>query len=629
MTEHRSPITTVDGFGRDEVVSGGYDGQVIAWRHTAGGAGVLEARWSVAFDDLVNDVRTSPDGTAVAVAVADRFAYVLDLADGAHRLALGPHGDDVNVVRWLPDGRGLVCVMDHLDPLVHLWRPPAGSDAGDGAWTARVLRGHRSGVFGAALDPTGTRLATAAEDATARIWDLTTEAELHVLAHPGDPEAIDWSPDGSLVATGCDDGRCRLWDPVAGALVRTLEDARAAVRFVRFSADGRRLLVGAYDATLREYDTADWSVRTELRRPDQWERAAAHLGTAVVVGSMGARPVLHAVPDGMGPSPSPSTDPVPTHRRPTFGINALAVRGDRLAIGRDDGAVVVATLDPAGAVRDEVVVARHAGIVNAVAHAPDGRSIASADYRGTLGIAPLGPDSRGPARFAPTPDGGPINALVWHPDGERLFSAGYDGVIRMWAGTEQLAQWRAHHAPIKSLCWSAPAGLLVAGSSDGTLSAWRAPAPGDRHATRGAQPAPDPVWRAGGPDVVLVNAVAADAAGAVVSASRDLHLRRWAAEDGALLEVLPAAHTKSVKAVAASAEGRRLVSGSYDGTGLLWTWRDGGWRWRRLLHHGKPGVPAVGLHRGAPLTAGWDGTIAHWSATDTATVWSPSRTVDP
>jgi WD40 repeat protein len=572
---HRSPITCIDhdpAAGR--LVTGGYDGRVVAW---AGGA----VSWQVDFDDLVNDVRFSPDGTRVAVAVADRHAYVLDVADGSHVLALGPHGDDVNVVRWLPDGAGLVCVMDHLDTAVRVWRP------NDGSWTATNLEGHASGVFGAAVDPAGRRLATAAEDRTARLWDLHSGAVLGVLDHPGDPEAIDWSPDGTIVATGCDDGICRLWDPDRGTVRRTLDDAAAAVRFVRFSADGRRLLVGAYDATMRVYDTATWDVVATHRHPMQWERAAVPVGDGVAIGSFGAEPVLHPA-TGTGPAP-------------TFGINALTTTpsGDGVLVGRDDGAVVEVVF-AAGRLGRARLLTRHESIVNTVAATRT--HVASADYRGVVHVSPL---DGGERVICTAREGGPVNAVVWSPDGTTFHTAGYDGVIRRWsADGRQLASWRAHHSPIKSLAWSRPTGLLVAGSSDGTLSAWR----------DGAA-----AWRAGADDLVLVNAVAADDAGVVVSASRDLFVRRWDAASGALVEALPRAHTKSVKAVATSADGSRLVTGAYDGVVVSWHRGPDGWRWQRLLHHGKPGVPAVGLQPGSAsgppfvLSAGWDGSLATWT----------------
>lgn len=583
---HASPITCLDHDPTSgKLLTGGYDGLVICWLD-----GVEQ--WRVPFDDLVNDVRFSPDGRRAAVAVADRFAFVLDAQDGSGVLALGPHGDDVNVVRWLPGGDGLVCVMDHLDPVVRVWSDPGGAAGPGGSWQARRLEGHGSGVFGAALDPEARRVATAAEDGTARVWDLETLAVTQVLTHPGDPEAIDWSPDGSLIATGCDDGLCRLWDPDNGEVLRTLDEAAAAVRFVRFSADGRRLLVGAYDATMRVYDTADWTVREAYTAPFQWERAAVDAGDRVAVGSFGGAPVFH---------PSPEAVPPPA----TFGINALAVDGDTVAVARDDGAVLTVTLE-----RDEFgnvipggvgprTLGRHDSIVNTVAFSPDGRTVASADYRGVLHLAARDGSA---VRVAAAPEGGPINAVLWHPDGSCLYSAGYDGVIRRWSaeGVQQ-ERWAAHHAPIKSLAFSGPVGALVAGSSDGTLSAWA-------DATL--------LWRAEAEDLVLVNSVAADAAGAVVSASRDLRVRRWDAATGALLEALPQVHRKSIKAIATDTAGTRLVSGAYDGTAVLWRYAESGWSWKRLLHHGKPGVPAAGFGNGSTaalaFTAGWDGSLAWW-----------------
>ena len=571
---HVSPITCVDydpATGR--LITGGYDGRVICRHRRSSG-------WTAHFDDLVNDVRFSPSGDRVAVAVANRFAFVLDAADGSQMLALGPHGDDVNVVRWLAGGDGLVCVMDHLDPVVRIWTGP-------GEWQQRVLTGHESGVFGAALAPDGRRLATAAEDRSARIWDLESLSQLQVLVHPGDPEAIDWSPDGSLVATGCDDGLCRLWDPDRAIVVRTLADADAAVRFVRFSADGSRLLVGAYDATMREYDTESWLVCAEYRADFQWERAAVHADNAVVVGSFGAEVISH---------------PDRGDRRfaATYGINGLAAAGGLVVLGRDDGSVIALDANAPTGIRRVGTLSQHLTIVNCVAISPDARTVASADYRGIVHL--VGVDGTALVTLSAN-EGGPINAVVWSPDGATLYTAGYDGVIRQWqADGTPLRRWTAHHSPIKSMAWSAPAALLVAGCSDGTLSAWK----------NG-----EPAWRASAPDLVLVNAVAADHRGHVISASRDLALRRWDCRTGSLLEVLPRAHTKSVKAVACNAAGDRLVSGSYDGTAVLWEQVGHIWRWRALTHHDKPGVPAVAVGTDAAgsacvLTAGWDGSLARF-----------------
>lgn len=562
---HVSPITCVDHHDATALlVTGGYDGRVIGWCDG-------EERWTTTFDDLVNDVRISADGVSIAVAAADAFAFVLDAATGAHVAALGPHGDDVNVVRWLPGGHGLVCVMDHVDPTVRVW------ERRDGTWEGRILARHDSGVFGAAVSADGRLVATAAEDRTARIWELATGRLVHTLHHPGDPETIDWSPDGSVIATGCDDDICRLWSPETGAVVLELKDATAAVRFVRFSGDGSHLLVGAYDATMRSYCTQTWTIVEEFRAPMQWERAGCVAGDRVAIGSFGAEPVFHPPRNGARPAP-------------TFGINALTRHADRLLVGRDDGAVVDVL---AGA-----VLTRHDSIVNTVAVSPDGATVCSADYTGVIHLV----GASGTAAVVVVGRGGPINAAVWAPDGSRFFTAGYDGHVRAWSATgELIADWEAHHGPIKSLSFAATdGGIIVAGSSDGTLSAWT---------PHGAER-----WRAAAEDLVLVNAVAvAGAEATVVSASRDLHVRRWDVRTGALLERLPRVHHKSIKAIAVSDDGSRIVSGSYDGTAVAWSRRPVGWSWRILRSHGKPGVPAVALSETNAFSGGWDGTVARWA----------------
>ncbi len=525
---HRSPITCVDHhLATDLLVTGGYDGCVIAWEPDG------SVRWTTQFDDLVNDVRIDPSGSTVAVAAADRFAWVLDVRTGSRVDVFGPYGDDVNAVRWSPDGTRLACVMDHLDTTIRIL------ERGADGWVESKLTGHESGVFAVAFDPTGTRLATVAEDATARIWDIASGTEIHVLKHPGDPEALDWSPNGSVVVTGCDDGVARVWNPSTGELEREIDDAQAAVRFIRFDATGARAMLGAYDAKMRVYDCTNWAVTEELTGPFQWERAGSFTARGIAIGSFGAEPVQHP----------------PVHSGPlltTVGINSIAVAHRNLLVGRDDGGVVD--------VLRGTVLARHETIVNTVAISPDGSVVASGDYRGEVRLTPLGASVAGSAAPIVTraADGGPINSIVWHPSGTHFFSGGYDGCVRVWhADGECVETFTAHPGPIKSLAWSKSANVLVAGSSDGSISGWR----------DGAER-----WRSTVDTLVLVNSVAcADEAGWVVTASRDLQVRVWDAATGALIHTLPAGHLKSVKAIAVTPDGSTILTGSYDGTAIVWT----------------------------------------------------------
>ena len=240
---------------------------------------------------------SSDNGAEVAVAAADGYAYVLDAATGAETAALGPHGDDVNVVRWLPRGRGLVCTMDHVDPTVRVWeraggrvvQPHAGPPRLGRVRGRRVTRrdpgGHRRrGRHGPDLGP-GHRSRSSTCSTTPATPRRST----------GRPTAPSWPPAATTTAAGCGTPPPAPWSACSS------EGRTAAVRFVRFSADGSRLLVGAYDAThaqLRTRPPGPWSTTWQL--PIQWERAAAFATAGLVMGSFGA---AAGVPSSVGVRP--------------------------------------------------------------------------------------------------------------------------------------------------------------------------------------------------------------------------------------------------------------------------------------------------------------------------------------
>src|SRR5207344_1921737 len=84
------------------------------------------------------------------------------------------------------------------------------------------------GVFSAAFSPDGTRVVTASNDNTARVWDVVTGAQLSPpLQHQGVVASAAFSSDGIRVVTASKDETARVWDePLALA---TLAEWRATV----------------------------------------------------------------------------------------------------------------------------------------------------------------------------------------------------------------------------------------------------------------------------------------------------------------------------------------------------------------------------------------------------------------
>ncbi len=146
----------------------------------------------------------SPDGTRLAVGTwASVKLAVLDVESGEELSKLDT-GSSVGSLLWSPDGTHVFVGLQNGDIQVV-----------DSTTLAVVATwgGHSSIPLSMAIDSSGTRLATGADDGTVRIWDLATGGELMVLgAGVASIDGVAFLPgDRHLVATG-NDRQLRLYD---------------------------------------------------------------------------------------------------------------------------------------------------------------------------------------------------------------------------------------------------------------------------------------------------------------------------------------------------------------------------------------------------------------------------------
>jgi WD40 repeat protein len=288
------------------------------------------------------------------------------------------------------------------------------------------LRGHTAGVLFAAYSPDGTKIITASQDHTARIWDARTGRPLlPPLQHNDDVLMAVFSPDGRRVATGSEDGTARLWDAATGQPIGVPMRETDAMRYLQFSPDGQLLATGSDDNKARLWD--------------------AHTG-------------------------QPVTPEIKYHES-VFSIN-FSPDGSKVLTATGDGKADL--LDArTGQPLPAFTPIRHQNNIFTAVFSPDGKRIltASADHTARVWDAangrPLGPVFL---------HGYWVFSAAFNHDATEVVTASWDHTARVWnAVTDRPITPPLRHADAVISALFNPRGTLVAtGSKDHTARLWSA-----------------------------------------------------------------------------------------------------------------------------------------------------------
>ena len=117
-----------------------------------------------------------------------------------------------------------------------------------------LLTGHTEVVRTVAFSPDGKTLASGAQDATIKLWNVESGENTATFVRNGiGVESVAFSPDGKMLAAGTESSTVKLWDTENGQNIATFKGHAFRVFSVAFSSDGKTIASrcrGQYDQTL-------------------------------------------------------------------------------------------------------------------------------------------------------------------------------------------------------------------------------------------------------------------------------------------------------------------------------------------------------------------------------------------
>ena len=269
LSGHRNQVRAVKFLNKATLISGGDDLTLRLWQYET----ARLIRILAGFANWVMSVAFSPNGEYLASSSHDETIRLWDVKSGECLKVLHGHSNWVMSVAFSPNGEYLA--SGSHDETIRLWDVESGE-------CLKVLHGHSSRVWSVAFSPDNKMLASSGNEV--RLWDCETGECITILTgHENRIWSVAFSPDGGLLVSSSDDGSIRLWDTYSKKCLHILH-YNHSIWEVIFSPDQEELLFasGANDGSISlwKYDATnqEWKCVQTLSGHDDQVKSLAFAG---------------------------------------------------------------------------------------------------------------------------------------------------------------------------------------------------------------------------------------------------------------------------------------------------------------------------------------------------------------
>lgn len=308
------------------------------------------------------------------------------------------------------------------------------------------------------------------------LWDANKGERIRDLyGHAGSIRSLHFSDDGRAIVSGSVDHTIRVWDIVTGRSSFTDFGHQHIVRGVCFRDDSTLVSVGN-DGSCRIWDAV---AGAELRASAQYGELESLVvdpvrGVAFIGEEAGlAQPsIIHRVDVSTGYETGNLAEKKGSSR-----AQSLALRAAKLLTASDKGTVDVWDAYSGRLTKRMGSFKRGYMGIRSLAVSPDEKTVAVACAYGLIELWSLD-------RFRPMRDplqhgdeiDGPPRCVTFSPDGSILAAAGDDGMIRLWrtADYSLVGEFRANGHAVRALAFTPDGETLASAGEDGVVRLWNA-----------------------------------------------------------------------------------------------------------------------------------------------------------